>query len=86
MKTKVAAEEEYRMASREGDIVMLSSGVVGIVTHRDIICGGNVKEVRVYPFTNMLYWLWLAITFQLEFYDGDINKLKLLLKANLAFD
>lgn len=69
-------QESYQMTADVGDIVLMPNDTVGVVTHRDIIMGGNCKEVQVYPFTNWLHRLFLTLTTRTWFYDHDINKLK----------
>ena len=68
----------FQMKSKEGDIVRMPNGTVGIISQWGIVCGGNVKEVQVYPLTNWLHRLWLTLTLQTWYYDDDINKLTLL--------
>ncbi len=71
-------KESYQMTAREGDIVKMPNGIIGIVTFWDIICGGNCKEVKVYPLTNWLHRLILVLHCKNWFYDSDINKLQLI--------
>ncbi len=71
------SDTEYRLESKEGDIVRMPGGTLAIVKGWDIIEGGNVKRVDLFPFTNWLHRLWLLATDKLTVYDGDINKLTL---------
>jgi len=75
-------QEFYQMTISKGDIVLLPNETVGIVNCCEIICGGNCKRVKVYPFTNLLHKLFLFSTNKTEFYDKNINKLKLLHRAH----
>lgn len=68
-------KESYQMAARTGDVVRMPNGTIGIINHEDIIACGNCKEVRVYPFTNWLYRLFLTLTNKIWFYDREINTL-----------
>ena len=69
-------EDSYQFQAKEGDIVKLPNGVVGIISSWDIICAGHVKEVNIYPFTNWLYRIILFFAGKLTYYDRDINKLQ----------
>jgi len=59
-----------------GEVVILPCGALAIVNGWDILCGGNVMEVTVYPFTNWLHRFWLFITGQTRFYDAQIDRLR----------
>jgi hypothetical protein len=74
-------KEKYQMTAKNGDIVLMPSGVVGVINHWDIVMGGNCKEVRVYPLTNWLHRLILTLTSRTWFYDDEINHLKPLILA-----
>ena len=69
-------KESYQMTVRAGDIVLMPNGTIGIVNHWDITNGGNTKEVRVYPFTNLFHKLVLTLTGKIWFYDQQINNLQ----------
>jgi len=71
-------KESYQATAREGDIVKMPNGIIGIVTFWDITCGGNCKQVKVYPLTNWLYRLFLTFTNKIWFYDSNINSLQLI--------
>lgn len=68
--------DTYQYTIREGDLVRLPGGALGIVTMIDIICCGHVKEVVVYPLVNCLHHLWLSLIGRTCFYDKQINRLK----------
>lgn len=67
--------ESYQFSAKAGDIVRMPCGTVGIVNYWDIVCGGNVKRVRVYPLTNFLHRLFLNLFMRTWFYDQGINNL-----------
>ena len=69
------------MTTSIGDIVLMPNSTIGIVNHWDIVCGGNVKEVRIYPFTHWLHRLFLTLTGKIWFYDKQINNLRVIHKA-----
>lgn len=71
-------KKSYQMTAREGDIVKMPNGIIGIVTFWDIIYGGNCKEVKVYLLTNWLHRLILILRCKNWFYDSNINKLQLI--------
>ncbi len=77
----IMERDNYKHASSEGDIVRLPSGIVGIVSHIDFHCGGNIKEVGVFPLTNWFFRLILTLLGRTSYYDDDINSLTLLTKA-----
>ncbi|MFC1678305.1 hypothetical protein ACFLZ9_01045, partial [Patescibacteria group bacterium] len=70
------AMEDYRLASKRGDIVRLPNGVLGIISDCDIVMGGQVKMVSVFPFAGWLYRLWLMFRNKLNYYDYQINDLE----------
>lgn len=64
----------YRECSTIGDIVMIeNNSVVGIVTSKEILMGGHVMHLQIYPFTNFLYRWYLALRGKLDFYEGQID-------------
>lgn len=69
-------EREYVFEAKEGDIVRMPNGTLGVVTRIEIH-PAPAKEVRVYPFTNWAHRLWLTMSCALVFYDRDINLLEL---------
>ncbi|MBI2633032.1 MAG: hypothetical protein HYW78_01425 [Parcubacteria group bacterium] len=71
----------YRDTIAVGDIVEMPNGVVGIVTHWEIVGFGHSMEVFVRPFTNWLYHAILFFTNKLWFYDAGIERLKVLHKV-----
>ncbi|MFC1678303.1 hypothetical protein ACFLZ9_01035 [Patescibacteria group bacterium] len=68
--------EDYRLRSKQGDIVRLPNGVIGIINDWDIVMGGHVKTVSVFPFTGWLHRLWLMFRNKLNYYDYEINDLE----------
>lgn len=70
-------KEKYQYTVKEGDIVQMPSGTVGVVASVEFSLGGNSKEVRVFPFTNLLHRFFLALCLKTVLYDKAINKLKL---------
>jgi len=71
-------ETIYQYSCSTGDIVQMPNGVVGIVSGVDFHCGGCVKEVSIFPFTNWLHRLVLVLSDRTKFHDETINKLRLL--------
>ena len=64
---------DYRYCSSVGDIVMIHGSVLGIVTEKEIIESGHVMHIKVFPFTNFPYRLYLLVTGRLDFYEGQID-------------
>lgn len=68
--------DEYRMESKPGDVVRFKNGDLGIVIDWEILCGGHVKEIRIYPLVG--FWKRLIGTFRYScwrFAEDEINNL-----------
>lgn len=74
-------KKSYQFTVDEGDVVRMPNGTIGVVNHWDITCGGNVKEVRVFPLTNWLHRFMLVLSNKTWFYDREINSLTPLVKS-----
>jgi hypothetical protein len=72
---------EYRMEVRQGDIVLMPNGTVGIVTGWHIIEAGHVKEVTIHPFTGWLHRFFLFLTMKTRIHDEQINLLTPLIRS-----
>ena len=69
--------ETYQFSSDQGDIVVLPSGELGIVSKWELLCVGHVKEVTVFPlFASSLKRFLGFFLGWYRFYDGEINKLR----------
>lgn len=69
---------EYRVESKIGDVVKLPSGDIGIVIGCNFLCGGNVKEIHVFPLIPG-FWrkLFLGLRYSLwRFSENEIDELK----------
>ncbi|MDX1608102.1 MAG: hypothetical protein R3251_02750 [Candidatus Spechtbacterales bacterium] len=70
-------EDKYQYTVREGDVVQMPGGTVGIVTKVEFDLGCVSKEVQIFPFTNWLHRVILSLFKKAIFFDNEINKLKL---------
>ncbi len=68
--------EDYCMEAETGDIVKFPNGDLGIITGWDIICGGHVREIRIYPFVGFCKRLIGIFRYSCwSFCEEEINKL-----------
>lgn len=70
-------DKSYRYTAKTGDLVRMQNGTLAIISDWDIICGGNVKEVKLFPFTSWVHRIWLFWTDKLTVCEEDIDKLEL---------
>lgn len=66
---------EYRMTSKELDVVRMKGGTIAVITRMEILCGGNVKEVTLQPLTGIFHRFFLYWTGRLRVAEDDINTL-----------
>lgn len=77
MEYSMLPEKEYRLTSKEGDWVWLPNGELGVIVLAEIICAGNVKEVRVVPIrAGRLKRFFYCLFRKRIFYDDQINDLE----------
>ena len=70
-------EETYQYKSKEGDVVRLPNGRLGVIAAVDIICGGHVKKVEVVPEdAGQLKRFFCRMFNVYSFYDVQINDLE----------
>lgn len=68
--------QEYRLASQEGDAVELPNGMSGTIDEIEILCGGHVKQVRVKLNAPWPRRFWMALTGRTRFAEEEINRLR----------
>jgi hypothetical protein len=63
------------MESKTGDVVKFPNGDLGIITSWDIICGGNVKEIKIYSFVGFCkYFIGIFRYSCWRFCEDEINQ------------
>ncbi|MDO8504504.1 MAG: hypothetical protein Q7S36_01490 [Candidatus Liptonbacteria bacterium] len=65
----------YRRTSKPGDVVRMKGGDMAIVTDVDFLCGGNVKELKLYPLVGPIRRFWLFVTEKLRPAEAQIDEL-----------
>lgn|GEM_PF-3697398 len=75
MEKNAAPNSDYRFTSKTGDVVRMKGGTLAIVTGMDILCAGHVKELTLFPFTNVIHRVFLFLAMKLRPAEDEINRL-----------
>lgn len=75
-------KDEYRLASRTGDIILMPDATMAVVTDWDIIHAGHVKEITLRPCGTWFSRLLCSFMGKIRWYEDDINRLYLVMSAS----
>lgn len=70
-----STESDYRLASKEGDIVRLPCGTRAVITNVEIVMCGHVKQITLRPICGIWRHLWLKVRNRLTLEEARINTL-----------
>ena len=75
MEKNETQDRSYRLTSKTGDVVRMEGGTLAIVTGTDIICAGHVKELTLFPLTNIIHRAFLFLAMKLRPAEDEIDRL-----------